>query len=111
MQHLPALREGGHTARLAASHCHRSRQLPPRGSRLPHRPSPKLAIVRGMPQGHPRDMGKFQDWRDASSGSYSRTRVQLVLPRLLIREQRLKSTYQVGRPAQTKITQCGRGEA
>jgi hypothetical protein len=68
MQRLPALHEGGHTARLAASRCHRPRKLPPRSSRLPRRPSPKLAIVSCMPQGHTGDMGKSQDWRDASTG-------------------------------------------
>ena len=35
----------------------------------------------------------------------------MVLPSPLIRQQCLKSTYEVGRPAQTKIAECGRGKA
>jgi hypothetical protein len=41
---------------------------------------------------------------------YRRARARLVLRRVLIRQKRLKSAYQVGRPAQTKITQYGRGD-
>jgi hypothetical protein len=34
----------------------------------------------------------------------------MVLPSPLIRQQCLKSTYEVSRPAQTKLAECGRGK-